>query len=127
MFKNVDIDGNGSLDIDEFIVGITRRMLLRSVTKACVNTIEFTIPDTYDTTKSTNDNYKSDDMLFFGEYADIRETRDYNYHVNYTKERQLWQNAVIQSVVNRSQPQAHTLIILFSLSLSLLLSLVLFA
>ena len=45
------------------------------------------------------------DAGFYGEFVDVREERDYAYHVNYTKERQLWQDKVIKRVVSRTEPQ----------------------
>ena len=41
----------------------------------------------------------------------MREERDYAYHVNYTKERQLWQDKVIKRVVSRTEPQPHPWIV----------------
>eukprot|EP00435_Cladocopium_sp_Y103_P021565 s2789_g5.t1 len=42
-----------------------------------------------------------DNLKFFGSFRKIRELRDYSYHVNYTKERQLWQDQAIKSVISR--------------------------
>lgn len=42
----------------------------------------FPIPTNYDWYKSTNYNYKNDDVTeFVGDFIDIRKTRDYKYHV----------------------------------------------
>ena len=66
----------------------------------------FAIPAGYDYSKSTNANYGvPESRAFFGSYADIRATLDYGYHVNYTEERQLWQDRVVNSVVMRTNPQ----------------------
>ena len=35
----------------------------------------------------------------------IRATRDYGYHSHYTRERQLWQDGAVESVVSRTEPQ----------------------
>mmetsp|Transcript_20562 Transcript_20562/g.31436 ORF Transcript_20562/g.31436 Transcript_20562/m.31436 type:complete len:405 (+) Transcript_20562:185-1399(+) len=47
---------------------------------------------------STETNWKSNDMKFYGPYADIRAKLDYNYHCNYTKERQQFQDIIIQKM-----------------------------
>lgn len=49
--------------------------------------------------KSTEENYKSDDMKFYGLYANLRERLDYSYHCNYTKERQLFQDSIIDDTL----------------------------
>jgi len=59
----------------------------------------------YDYTKSTNENYGVDELVFHGKYRDIRRRMDYSYHTNYTKARQLWQDAIISSLFTTSSPQ----------------------
>ena len=55
---------------------------------------------------ATNANYANPNVdEFVGEFADIRATLDYAYHVNYTPARQLWQDRAIKSVVVRTAPQ----------------------
>ena len=49
--------------------------------------------------KSTEENYKSEDMTFYGLYANIRERLDHSYHSNYTKERQFLQDSIIDDVL----------------------------
>jgi predicted kinase len=49
----------------------------------------------FDVYKSTEENYKSDDMMFYGAYAHLRKTLDYTYHKNYRKDRQILQDAII--------------------------------
>merc|ERR1719387_2790954 len=44
-------------------------------------------------------------MSFAESFADIRRSRDYSYHVNYTEARQLWQDEAIQSTI--PQRDAH--------------------
>ena len=41
-----------------------------------------------------------------GEFADLRPCRDYSWHVNYNKSRQLWQDACVKNVVTRTHPQS---------------------
>lgn len=45
--------------------------------------------------RSTEENHRSNDMMFYGRFAHIRETLDYSYHSNYTFERQMLQDAII--------------------------------
>ena len=49
----------------------------------------------YDWSKSTSVNYFSPDKSFFGPYASIRATLDYNYHNNYVRSRQAMQDQLI--------------------------------
>jgi len=65
----------------------------------------------YDYTKSTNENHGVDQLVFYGKYRDIRKRMDYNYHTNYTKARQLWQDAVISSLFACLVPQKNPYII----------------
>ena len=48
---------------------------------------------------SAEQNYKNMDRQFYGSYAEIRSTLDYNYHDNYTKQRQLLQDKIISSFI----------------------------
>lgn len=45
--------------------------------------------------RSSEENHRSDNMVFYGRFAHIRETLDYSYHSNYTFERQMLQDAII--------------------------------
>ena len=49
---------------------------------------------------SSEDNNRLDEMTFFGKYSHIRETLDYNYHANYTFERQMLQDAIISDMLD---------------------------
>lgn len=51
--------------------------------------------------KSTEKNHKSTNMHFYGPYAHIRKTLDYSYHSNYTRERQLLQDAIISHFMRK--------------------------
>lgn len=46
--------------------------------------------------RSSEENNKSDDMNFYGQFAHIRATLDYSYHCNYTHERQRFQDSIIR-------------------------------
>jgi hypothetical protein len=66
----------------------------------------FRVPPDYDYSSTTTKNYEASGMEFVGEYADIRASRDYTWHSNYTPERQLWQDIAINSCLGKTQPQA---------------------
>ena len=69
--------------------------------------LDFEVAADYDFTKSTNDNYKeSDTSKLHGDFVEIRKHTDFSYHINYTKERQFWQDRVVKSVVYKTAPQA---------------------
>ena len=50
--------------------------------------------------QSSEDNHKSDDMEFYGPFAEIRQSLDYSYHRNYTFERQRFQDAIIREFLD---------------------------
>ena len=97
------------LTFDDFAALARRSTFLQQVIAATLSAAvrEFKPPPDYDYTKSTNDNYRSTspEPKFYGEFQDIRRTRDYSYHVVHTKARQLWQDGVVKSVVHRTEPQ----------------------
>lgn len=49
---------------------------------------------------SSEENNRSDDLKFYGKFSHIRETLDYNYHCNYTFERQKLQDAIIDDMLD---------------------------
>uniref|UniRef100_A0A7S3Q1U4 Zeta toxin domain-containing protein n=1 Tax=Chaetoceros debilis TaxID=122233 RepID=A0A7S3Q1U4_9STRA len=55
---------------------------------------------TFSIDKSTEENHQSSSQnTFYGPYAHLRKTLDYNYHKNYKRERQLLQDAIINSTL----------------------------
>lgn len=50
--------------------------------------------------QSSEENHKSDELKFYGRFAHIRKTLDYNYHSNYTFERQRFQDTIIVEFLN---------------------------
>jgi len=52
--------------------------------------------------RSTEENYKSNQHIFYGEYAYIRSQLDYSYHSVYTKERQLLQDTIIHQMLENA-------------------------
>ncbi len=62
-------------------------------------TDDWIIPRSFNPDLSTRDNYELKQKKFFGAYADIRESRDFDYHGNYVCKRQLFQDKLISDVV----------------------------
>ena len=52
---------------------------------------------------STEENFKSEDMSFYGPYSHIRALLDYDYHKNYKKERQWLHDAIINDILKTAQ------------------------
>ena len=50
--------------------------------------------------KSTEDIHCCNNKIFHGPWAHIRSTLDYTYHKNYTEDRQRFQNAIIESLLD---------------------------
>lgn len=124
LFTVIDEANSGVVTSDNFVSEMHRYRWLKSVvslyhkSKNCM----FETKKDYDFTKSTNENYAfpapspentgdSSQQLFFGEFADIRATRDYHWHCNYTPERQLWQDRVVKSCLGKTEPQARPWIV----------------
>jgi len=60
---------------------------------------EWTIPENFDWSKSTKENYAVPGNRVYGRYKSARWQLDHNYHGNYTKERQLMQDVMVTDVV----------------------------
>jgi hypothetical protein len=56
----------------------------------------------FSVTKSSEENHRSDDRKFYGQFAHIRKTLDYSYHSNYTFERQVFQDAIINELLHEA-------------------------
>ena len=113
LFDSIDKTKTNRILENQFIESSRQWSWLRNLIKIYCTCSKFTyvVPSNYDYSKTTNDNYKYDKMEFFGPFAAIRSKRDYSYHVNYTPERQLWQDVAIKSCVGKTEPQARPWII----------------
>ena len=118
LFSAIDEAGDGVVSFDQFMEEVYRYRWLKSVVVLYYKAAncEFEIKQNYDFTKSTNDNYAFEpvpgcDEKFFGDFKDIRATRDYNWHGNYTMERQLWQDRAVKSCLGKTEPQARPWIV----------------
>ena len=121
LFLVIDSAKTGVVTYKQFVQEMYRYRWLKSVVKLYDTSTHcsFTMKENYDFTKSTNENYvfqpppdAGDDFQeFFGSFADIRATRDYKWHGNYTKERQLWQDRAVKNCVGKTEPQARPWIV----------------
>jgi hypothetical protein len=62
----------------------------------------------YDWKMSTSENYRSPERKFFGPYASIRSTLDYEYHAHYTCARQSVQDQLITAALQENRAPAGT-------------------
>jgi hypothetical protein len=73
---------------------------------------EFAMPPKFNWKESTSENYKNKSITdFIGAYVKERKKLDYTWHNNYTRERQAWQDKVIDSVVRKVSPQSNPWIV----------------
>lgn len=124
LFGVIDCGDKGVVSPEQFLKEMRQYRWLRSVvvlyhkSKNCV----FETKKDYDFSKSTNENYafhapsasetdSGHHEKFFGEFSDIRASRDYRWHGNYIRERQLWQDRVVKSCLGKTEPQARPWII----------------
>ena len=106
--RHDSIGEHDAVSFEQFRIGMKDVALLRVLVGMAGNGVgSFTPADNYNFRKSSNAAYASDSQQFYGKYQDIRAARDYTYHTNYTRERQLWQDQIIDSVVARSEPQLY--------------------
>ncbi|KAL1507417.1 hypothetical protein AB1Y20_008258 [Prymnesium parvum] len=93
---------------EQFLHGVSNVPFLRNVVSQykLVET-KFEVPEGYDYSRSTNENYAdaSEPRRFYGCHQALREGLDYSYHTNYTEARQYWQDQAILSVVARTKPK----------------------
>ena len=99
----MDANGDGRLSIDEFKMGRGEhpftKTLVEMLSGAChLYSAERFRNEKFDCRLSTAEFYGVPlENGFCGENVGIRKTLDYDYHCNYTKERQLFQDALIKS------------------------------
>jgi hypothetical protein len=101
VFDALDANGDGRLSIEEFKVDRGEhpftKTLVEALSGACHMESKFSF-DNFDYNKSTAEFYRAPlDYGFFGDNVGIRKLLDYRFHGNYTKERQLFQDALIKS------------------------------
>lgn len=60
----------------------------------------YLIPPTFLLDKSTEENYGVDNMDFIGPFESVRANLDYSYHGNYIKSRQLFQDRIVEKMLD---------------------------
>eukprot|EP00397_Hematodinium_sp_SG-2012_P021867 GEMP01022622.1.p1 GENE.GEMP01022622.1~~GEMP01022622.1.p1 ORF type:complete len:431 (+),score=81.30 GEMP01022622.1:120-1412(+) len=101
IFEEVDEDGDGFMLLSEFQNGAITSPFFRALVRAMSSPHDtFDIPNTFDYSHSTEHNYAVPlEDGFVGDFKDIRERMDYNFHQNYSHERQLWQDKLVRRCV----------------------------
>eukprot|EP00298_Acanthocystis_sp_HF-20_P013198 c20253_g2_i3.p1 GENE.c20253_g2_i3~~c20253_g2_i3.p1 ORF type:complete len:619 (-),score=226.48 c20253_g2_i3:100-1911(-) len=107
VFESIDKDKSETIDFEEFNRAVEDfRFLEAYVTQFDdISNIKFTVSPDYDYDRSTWENYMIDEPEFHGKYAAIRAKRDFAFHKSYTKERQLWQDSLLDILTVREDPQ----------------------
>ena len=119
VFGFLDQADSGKISFQEFCQGVMNRQFLKNLLSHVVVRHEmhnaYVVPDDYDYSQSTEENYKDDDIVtsdlvdvnakFHGEFWVYRKKLDYSYHVHYRKSRQEWQDELISLVVTKTKPQ----------------------
>jgi len=107
LWRHMDGTGRGAVNEKEFLRAVKSwRFLRRLATNYASGKVPFSVPAGYDYSKSTQENYaNSDPNDFVGDFEKYRKRKDHKYHGNYSRERQLWQDAVIERVAVRTESQ----------------------
>jgi len=105
-------NAKGGVGLQEFVAAVhsgpSRHMLRSLVRKLRLGyNFGFRVPKGYDYSRPTHGNYAADGWDFLGDFAELRQTRNYGLHVNYTPERQRWQDEAIKSVITRVTTSAN--------------------
>eukprot|EP00397_Hematodinium_sp_SG-2012_P007570 GEMP01007617.1.p1 GENE.GEMP01007617.1~~GEMP01007617.1.p1 ORF type:complete len:714 (+),score=128.89 GEMP01007617.1:215-2356(+) len=102
----IDTKNSGEITFDQFCFGIKQRSFLKNLLNVVhirSHMMEFKVPKNFDYLKPTCENYSAGpDEPYVGPFRETRMTRDSSYHGRYTKERQLWQDSVVQCVVHKT-------------------------
>jgi len=113
VFGAIDSDRDGQISCLGFIAHLHvghYRILLQSMLHVFKNeqlNVGRTIPEHFNFDRPTNDleyNYGAATMEFSGPFVAERSRLDFEYHGNYTRKRQAWQDSVISRLMMRSKP-----------------------
>jgi len=100
------------MNFHQFRKGVNRGGFLKHMARDPGKVAEFDVHPDFDLTKSTKEQYGNPDLTdFVGDFAEYRKKVDLEYHGNYTKERQLWQDTAVNSVVIRTVRQTQPWIV----------------
>lgn len=126
IFRIIDVDNDGVISHREFMSCFRRLPLLKKIAgRYQVHRDQrFNVASVYDFNKHTCNAHKHPDYKVdkpdgtnflnrfdpavhgevYGEFADIRRKFDYSWHTNYSKERQEWQDHIIDAVARCQAP-----------------------
>lgn len=125
LFANLDTNQSGEISFAKFRHGIRRNSLLRAVAVNYHVKVDPILPEDYDYSVPTYVAHRHPDFVaetpqgtssckeydpakhgaVYGEFANIRGMLDYNWHTNYSRERQEWQDQVVRRVAQCTKPQ----------------------
>lgn len=100
-------EGSKGLSRDRFVQTVQQRFFLRSVRrvlKRCASGLH-PLPPGYRLEEDTATNHFKEGEGFHGPFAEIRSSRDHKFHGTYSLERQMWQDSVLETVVQRTSSQ----------------------
>lgn len=111
----VDPSRESAFNCEEFCKLVAVNTVLQSIVTSIVAreaSMRFKVQDGYDYTRPSCENYRVKSLdSFQPKYAEFRkggippQYRDYNYHSNYTPERQAWQDLIVEMTTQRHAPQ----------------------
>lgn len=106
LFDLMVIEGAKGLTRQRFCRTVRQRFFLSGMRRVKIGShSDGKLPEWYDLDKDTSENYQCESENFYGRFREIRSRRDHRYHGRFTRERQLWQDEVLQSVVKRTVEQ----------------------
>lgn len=120
IFDRIDVDSDGNLTWKEFTEAAMNDDFLEMLVEEAQQMKDWQVPNHYDFSHPTHVAYRHADFSpaapyepydrekhgeLFGDFKDIRAKVDYSWHVNYTQERQAWQDSVVRRTSICGQPQ----------------------
>lgn len=107
IFDFMVAEGAQGLTCPRFCQTVRQRFFLRGVRRVVVHQPHSsrTLPTGYDLDRDTASNHDVEGEGFHGPFHEIRASRDHAYHGRYSRERQEWQDTVLESVVQRTTAQ----------------------
>lgn len=124
LFHQFDRRGDGRLSLTSFLLVVRDSVFLRRVVSSLQYPLNVKVPKDYDFSKPTYVNHKHPQYIvdtkwntssfkkydetkhgpLYGQFQSVRRLMDYGWHTNYTKERQAWQDELVNKVALRHRP-----------------------
>jgi hypothetical protein len=124
LFRRLDEEKTGVMNFDQFRRAVRQSSFLKTIASNYHTPIEYVVPADFDYMRATCEQYRhpsyqapngqrSTTGLYcaaehgdlYGRWISFRQRLDYTHHVNYCRERQLWQDQLISNVVVRTTRQ----------------------